>query len=262
VPAATVAAQAVTAGRETAVNLNLQRLGWIYGTVRDAEGKPAAGVELDIAGDNTTAGAITDSSGNFATIGLPAGDYTVSAVTGNATSRVRLDAGGGVRADLRVDTAQQTRASSFRPIRVNSGGAPYVDSMQQAWSADYGFVGGNTYTSPVSVASNTAAEVYRTERYGAFRYQFPVPAGNYRVNLRFAEVFYTRPGERVFDVSINGQRALSNFDIVAAAGGPNKAVDRQFNVSIPAGGMTIELTPRVEHAKISAIEILPVGAIR
>ncbi len=262
VPAGIVARQAVTVGRETAVNLNLQRLGWIYGSVKDAEGKPVAGAELDIVGDNTTAGAITDSNGSFATIGLPAGDYTVSALSGNASSRVRLGADNGVRADLRLGAAQSSPAAGFRPIRVNCGGGPYVDSMQQAWSADYGYVGGNTYASPVSVASGTAAEVYRTERFGAFRYQFPVPAGNYRVNLRFAEILYSRPGERVFDVSINGQKALSSFDIVAAAGGPNKSVDRQFNVSIPAGGMAIELTPRVENAKISAIEILPAGSSR
>ncbi len=256
VPNGTVTGQAVTAGRSTPVNLNLQRLGWIYGSVKDPEGKPVAGAELDISGDNTTAGAITDSNGNFATIGLPAGDYTVSALTGGASSRVRLGAGGGVRADVRYG------AAGFRPIRVNCGGGPYIDSMQQAWSADYGYVGGNTYASPVFAASDTAGEVYRTERYGAFRYQFQVPAGNYRVNLRFAEVFYSRPGERVFDVSINGQKALSNFDIVAAAGGPNKGVDRQFNVAIPTGGMAIELIPRVESAKISAIEILPAGATR
>ncbi|HOL73345.1 MAG TPA: malectin domain-containing carbohydrate-binding protein, partial [Bryobacteraceae bacterium] len=105
-------------------------------------------------------------------------------------------------------------------------------------------------------------DLYRTERYGAFRYRFDVPAGNYRVNLHFAEIFFSRPGERVFDVFINGQKALVNFDIVAAAGGPNRAVVRQFDVSLPAPGMVIELAPRVENAKISGIEILPAGANR
>lgn len=104
VPAGAVTGQPVSAGRETPVNLRLQRLGWIYGAVKDAEGKPVAGAELDIAGDDTTAGAVTDSNGNFATIGLPAGEYTVSAASGATSSRARLDGGSGVRADVRIDT--------------------------------------------------------------------------------------------------------------------------------------------------------------
>ncbi len=261
VPAATVPDQAVAAGRATTVNFNLRRLGWIYGTVTDAEGRPVGGAEVSVAGDNATAGSISDSNGNFATIGLPPGDYTVTsyvqALAANANSRVRVGSDTGARADLRFGAAQPSPAAGFQPIRINCGGGAYVDSLQQAWSADYGYLGGNTYASPVEVASSSGGDLYRTERYGAFKYQLPVPAGAYRVNLRFAEVFYTQPGQRVFDVSINGQKALTNFDIVAAAGGPNKAVDRQFNVSIPAGGIAIELTPRVENPKISAIEILP-----
>ncbi|HOK45648.1 MAG TPA: malectin domain-containing carbohydrate-binding protein, partial [Bryobacteraceae bacterium] len=170
---------------------------------------------------------------------------------GKASTRVTVAAGGGVRADLRDDK------TGFAAIRVNSGGGAFVDSMQQAWSADYGYLGGNSYAVP-----DAGADLYRTERYGAFRYRFDVPAGNYRVNLHFAEIFFSRPGERVFDVFINGQKALVNFDIVAAAGGPNRAVVRQFDVSLPAPGMVIELAPRVENAKISGIEILPAGANR
>ncbi|HOQ46517.1 MAG TPA: S8 family serine peptidase [Bryobacteraceae bacterium] len=251
IPANTVEGQTVAEGRETQVNFNLQPLGWIYGAVKDAEGRPVSGVELDITGSEATAGAITDSNGNFATIGLPPGEYTVSVAGGKASTRVTVAAGGGVRADLRDDK------TGFAAIRVNSGGGAFVDSMQQAWSADYGYLGGNSYAVP-----DAGADLYRTERYGAFRYRFDVPAGNYRVNLHFAEIFFSRPGERVFDVFINGQKALVNFDIVAAAGGPNRAVVRQFDVSLPAPGMVIELAPRVENAKISGIEILPAGANR
>ncbi len=104
VPAGTVSRQAVSTGRVTNVNFSLHRLGWIYGSVTDGEGKPVAGAEVSIAGDTTTAGAVTDSSGNFATIGLPAGDYSVSAYVqaGSASTSVRLDADGGAKADLRI----------------------------------------------------------------------------------------------------------------------------------------------------------------
>ena len=70
--------------------------------------------------------------------------------------------------------------------------------------------------------------LYQSERYGTFAYQFAVANGAYNVNLKFAELYFTTTGQRVFNVAINGQSALTNFDVVAAAGSGFKAVDRAF----------------------------------
>jgi len=35
---------------------------------------------------------------------------------------------------------------------------------------------------------------------------------------KFAEIYWTKTGQRIFNVSINGAQVLTNFDIVAAAG--------------------------------------------
>ncbi len=106
--------------------------------------------------------------------------------------------------------------------------------------------------------------MYQSERYGAFTYTFTVPAGNYQVTLKFAELFYTSgasSGQRVFNVAINGATVLNNFDIKAAAGGANLAVDRTFAVTAGAGSNNLQiqfihLTNQADLPKIDAIEIV------
>jgi len=90
--------------------------------------------------------------------------------------------------------------------------------------------------------------------YGNFQYQFSVPNGMYTVNLKFAEIFWTNTGQRVFDVLINGQTVLSRFDIVAAAGAAFTAVDKSFTVG-PATQITIQFVTDVDNASVNAIEI-------
>ncbi len=51
---------------------------------------------------------------------------------------------------------------------------------------------------------------------------------------------------------------LSNFDIWTQAGGIDRAITRQFNVNVTDGSMTIDFIRRIENAKVSAIEIIPV----
>ncbi len=88
------------------------------------------------------------------------------------------------------------------------------------------------------------------------RYDFSVPAGAmYSVTLKFAEIWYTQAGQRVFNVSINGAAVLTNFDIARDAGGPFLALDRRFDVSAPTGLIAIAFSGVTDSPKISAIEI-------
>jgi hypothetical protein len=52
---------------------------------------------------------------------------------------------------------------------------------------------------------------------------------NYTVILEFCDpVDSTEPGDRVFDVYIQGTKVLGNFDVVAQAGGPNRVIRKKF----------------------------------
>ncbi|HTB35353.1 MAG TPA: malectin domain-containing carbohydrate-binding protein, partial [bacterium] len=149
--------------------------------------------------------------------------------------------------------------------RVNAGGPSYTDSQGKAWAADENFSGGTAAaasTNPVSGALPGAADqaLYQTQRYGtSFSYTFNVPAGSYQVTLKFAETYFTAAGSRVFNVAVNGATVLTNFDVFAAAGGENIAIDKVFDNVAPSGGtITIQFGPAsVNNAVIQAIQIIP-----
>jgi hypothetical protein len=48
------------------------------------------------------------------------------------------------------------------------------------------------------------------------------------VKLTFAELEGLKPGERVFDVALQGQEALKGFDIAKEAGGAMMGVVKEF----------------------------------
>ncbi len=58
----------------------------------------------------------------------------------------------------------------------------------------------------------------------------------YQLRLHFAELGQIEPGQRVFDVTVRGQRVLDNFDVVDRAGGRNRVVVAQFETSPDADG--------------------------
>lgn len=166
-----------------------------------------------------------------------------------------LDSAGGTTILAPVILAP-VAAPSF-PIRVNAGGSAFTDASGVSWQADTGFSSSKTYSNFGNfVAGTTVQALYQTERYnpGGFTYQFPVPNGTRAVRLRFAEIWFSQAGQRVFNVAINGQQVLSNFDIAATAG-PRVAIDRTFQVNVTGGQVRIDFLPVVENPKVSAIEI-------
>jgi hypothetical protein len=141
-------------------------------------------------------------------------------------------------------------------VRVNSGGNAYTDPSGNAWSADTGFSsGGGTYSTAATIANTNQRPLYQSERYGNINYNFNVPNGTYQVTLKFAEIYFTQAGKRVFNVAINGQTVLSNFDILAQTA-PNSALDKTFSVNVTNGTISIAFASVVENPKVSAIQII------
>jgi hypothetical protein len=145
-------------------------------------------------------------------------------------------------------------------LQINAGG-PAVSPF----TADADFTGGATAGTGTAIntsgVTNAAPQaVYQTNRYGNFSYsEAGLTAGaNYTVRLHFAETFWTAAGQRVFNVSINGQQVLTNFDIVAAAGAADKAVVEQFTVAADSTGrITLQFATVKDNAQVNGIEILP-----
>jgi len=68
-------------------------------------------------------------------------------------------------------------------------------------------------------------DLYRTLRYELLGYRVKVPDGQYEVTLKFAEPVCTEPGQRVFDIVLQGQTVQEQFDVFAHAGALLKACD-------------------------------------
>jgi hypothetical protein len=142
---------------------------------------------------------------------------------------------------------------------INAGG-----SAAGSFLADADYSGGTTYSTTSSIdtsaVSNPAPQaVYQTERYGNFTYTLPglVAGKQYTVRLHEAESYWTSSGQRSFNVAINGQQVLSNFDIYAAAGAANKAVVESFPATADSSGqITIQFTTVKDNAKVNGIEIV------
>jgi len=165
-------------------------------------------------------------------------------------------------------TASSAQASATTPsgggsgtvIQINSGGP-----ASGTWVADTDVAGGNTgftgATIDTSLVANPAPQnVYQTVRWGSFTYTIPnLTAGAaYTVNLHFAEITWTTIGQRVFNVLVNGKNVLNNFDIIAAAGAPNKAVVESVATTANSSGqIVIQFTVgTVDNPEISGIEVI------
>nr|WP_253942359.1 putative Ig domain-containing protein [Nocardioides sp. zg-1230] len=179
---------------------------------------------------------------------------------------------------LAVDTSQNASAPSATAsvttppraqaaVRINAGG-PAVNTGGVAWGAQQYGTGGKTYTNAVAVAGTTDDVLYQSEystATGGIDYDIPVQNGTYTVRLHFAEIYFGAPGggpggtgRRVFDVAVEGQLRLDNYDIVADVGSAT-AVVKSYTVQVTDGKVDVDLDSVVDQAKISAIEVVPAG---
>jgi len=151
-----------------------------------------------------------------------------------------------------------TPIPSRQAWRVRCGGEPMKDASGADWSGDLCYEGGETAFTDRPIQAKKDAELYQSERWGAdYGYEFPVPPGRYRVRMLFAETYLKKPGERVFDILINGKKALKDFDILKEAGGFDRGVERVFDGVKPdrRGQIVLRLKSSVQNAKVCAIEI-------
>jgi glucosylceramidase len=154
-------------------------------------------------------------------------------------------------------TGQCTVTVVFVPFSVNAGGP-----ATGIFSADWSYTGGSTYSNSAAIdmsqitGNPPPAEIFNTERYGAFTYTVPnlIPGSGQVIMLYFAENYFSAAGKRVFNVSINGTTVLNNFDIYETSGGANKAIAESFNTHANSSGqVVIQFISVIENPKVSGI---------
>ncbi|MGB2824970.1 MAG: malectin domain-containing carbohydrate-binding protein, partial [Phycisphaerae bacterium] len=83
--------------------------------------------------------------------------------------------------------------------------------------------------------------------------------GRYKVRLHFSAPADDKPGGRVFDVAVQGKTVLKDFDIVAAAGGPNRAVVKEIKGVRVTDALAISMKAAKGEALLCGVEVLREG---
>ena len=196
--------------------------------------------------------------------GLTATSYSDNGVSAATTYYYAVEA-----TDAAGTSAASNQASVITPslcspacadvLDINSGG-----TTTGAYVSDEDFTGGSASSTAATINTSLVSDpapqaAYQTERFGDFTYTLPnlTPGGSYVVNLHFAEIYWPAAGQRQFNVLINGATVLSNFDIVAAAGGKDIAIVKSFPATASsAGTITIQFTTgAADLPKVSGIQL-------
>ncbi|MFO7659238.1 MAG: malectin domain-containing carbohydrate-binding protein [Bacteroidales bacterium] len=167
--------------------------------------------------------------------------------------------------------------------RVNCGGPDYTDELGNFWMADRhksdtgswgslswtddfeglpSFYGSQRRTFDPLKGSNDW-KLFQTFRYGRdkLRFEFPLPDGNYLVELFFIEPWYGTAGGidcrgwRLFTIAANNDTLIKNLDIYNEVG-HNKLLKKKFITSVKGGKLVLHF-PEVfsGQAIISAIAV-------
>jgi ELWxxDGT repeat protein len=153
-------------------------------------------------------------------------------------------------------------------FRINAGGGAYQTETGQRYQADAYFEGGIVSREATGEVAGTGDDyLYQNGRHGAaFRYNIPVGNGEYDVVLHFAETWWGNlvpggAGSRQFNVSIEGVRKLTEYDIFAKTGKAMTKVQETFRVNVKDGVLNLYFSKgSVDLASVKAIEVRPVVA--
>ena len=158
--------------------------------------------------------------------------------------------------------------SSSTLVRFNAGG-PAINYSGNDFTADQYFSGGSSYRNNNALVP----ELYKTERTASsltFDYNIPLANGDYTVILHFAEIYWGATGgdvggigSRIFDVTIEGNLVLDNYDIIADVGSETPVL-KTYAVTINDDALNISFSALAnvggaDQPKVSAIEVISSG---
>ncbi|MEX2430589.1 MAG: malectin domain-containing carbohydrate-binding protein, partial [Dehalococcoidia bacterium] len=155
------------------------------------------------------------------------------------------------------------------PLRINAGGGEVTDSSGDRWQADraysssagWGYVEddgvGGRAEHRQSIADTQDDAIFSSERWGMDAYWVDVTDGTYHVEILFAETYtgITGAGQRVFDVEIEGETAVSGLDVYGEAGFAAAVTREARDVDVTDGRLEITFSPDVEQPMIKGIAI-------
>ncbi|MEM9527591.1 MAG: malectin domain-containing carbohydrate-binding protein, partial [Bacteroidota bacterium] len=205
--------------------------------------------------------------------------FTATQIVTVNDGRLTLDAVGGVNSKILYVNITPTSVQPMTALRINAGGtAAYTDGNGDVWELDTDLLTGSSEVSSKTfdVGGTDEDDLFLEYRFaenaaGAgedFGYEIPLEATQpVTVKLYFIEPFFGvagtngagqgGTGNRQFDVAIEGQTVLTDFDLNAETPNPGTLVVETFeNINVTDGSLTIDFTSDINNAIISAIEVI------
>ena len=238
----------------------------VSGTASDNAGVAKVEVNVDNGAWSTAAGT-TSWSFSLNTQNLLNGQHTIFAratdTSGNPSSIPSVT----VRV-FNVPGSYLARISAGDPVNATNCDSTVWIKDQAYTLGSFGF-SGTTATGFVNNAitgsCSNAWRLYQWERYsqsaGGYSYLFDCPAGVYETTLLEAETFWGSTGQRVFNVFIEGQQVLTNFDIFAITGAKFVPLTRVFTNAVTDAQLKIDLVPIVDNARASGIQVRKIADV-
>ena len=249
-----------------------------------------AGAGGTITAQGATANLATNGTSTISTVSVAQGasqTFTIAPITGYSIAAVSVDgASVGAVATYTFSnvTANHTLSATFtataapapapapaptptpvpKPIptttagqvvfATNAGGPAFKDATGVYFQADTKYVGGSTNSTTAAIPVTINDKLYQSWRWGNMSYNIPMANGNYSVTLKFSD-WYSRVGQRIFNVAMQGVTVLSRFDIIAKSGGYLNPYDVTIPVTVSNGVLSIKFTNVVDSAKINAFVV-------
>jgi hypothetical protein len=145
---------------------------------------------------------------------------------------------------------------------MNASPCQYLESSGAVWEAcrDYapggwGRVGGKPAMTHHRIFGTDDDLLFQASLAGIQELRFDVPDGAYTVELRFAETQGKQPGERIFDVAVDGEPVCAGLDLAATAG-PFAAVTKSARAECRgSAGLRVTFRSVRGEATVSAIKV-------
>ncbi len=167
-------------------------------------------------------------------------------------------------------------------LRINAGGAIIADETtnpnwmahnttgatnNEFFNVNTGLISTNAFSPsnrhssvPAYISDQMYAQIFNNERYSSqqlMQYNIPLENGEYKVNLYMGNGFdgTSQPGQRVFNVLIEGQPVISQLDLSAKYGHRVGGME-QIPVTITDGELNIGFQKSMENPLVNGIEII------
>ena len=153
----------------------------------------------------------------------------------------------------------------FKHLSINAGSnTQYIDAAKNIWIEDrpytkgsFGYIGGTPATINIkSVKKNTEdLPLFYSYQEDIKGYKFDVGDGTYQVELCFIENDKSSRGERIFDVSINGDKVIDNMELYTEHG-VSVALRKKYMITVSKGeGIDIKFNAEKGKAVLSGVSV-------